>query len=152
MKSKHYNKQDIDDFSESRKWLNYQEEWNEYNKNTYKSDRKEQSDNIKGKIVVYSSLGSKDGTRIKGVKINLYLLNGISPQLVESKHTDCNGMVIFDNVPRGNYRVIELIDKRYFAKPSYLTWNEVNIDDYNNSSTIYVVNKIKNKKGYKFRN
>ena len=46
--------------------------------------------------------------------MNLYKLNGISPQLVQSIETDENGRAVFSNVPKGSYRIIELIDKRYF--------------------------------------
>ena len=131
------------------KMINYKKEENTSDINTYELDEKIDRIKIKGKIYVYSSLGSKEGTRIKGMLVNLYMINGVYPKLVDSKETDCNGMVLFDNVPEGNYRVIEMADKRYFEKPVYKTWNEVNINKYNISSTIYVINKIKNKKQFK---
>ncbi|MFQ7000513.1 MAG: prealbumin-like fold domain-containing protein [Clostridium sp.] len=97
---------------------------------------------VNGTIIVYSTFLNKFGKRIKGVKINLYKLNGISPQLIESIETDENGRAVFSNVPKGSYRVIELIDKRYFKKPVYINWNEVTINDDNTEAVIYVVNSI----------
>lgn len=97
---------------------------------------------VNGTIIVYSTFLSKFGKRIKGVKMNLYKLNGISPQLIESIETDENGRAVFSNVPKGSYRVIELIDKRYFKKPVYINWNEVTISDDNTEAVIYVVNSI----------
>ena len=97
---------------------------------------------VNGTIIVYSTFLSKFGKRIKGVKMNLYKLNGISPQLTESIETDENGRAVFSNVPKGSYRVIELIDKRYFKKPVYINWNEVTISDDNTEAVIYVVNSI----------
>lgn len=97
---------------------------------------------VNGTIIVYSTFLSKFGKRIKGVKMNLYKLNGISPQLTESIETDENGRAVFSNVPKGSYRVIELIDKRYFKKPVYINWNEVTINDDNTEAVIYVVNSI----------
>lgn len=97
---------------------------------------------VNGTIIVYSTFLNKLGKRIKGVKINLYKLNGISPQLIESIETDENGRAVFSNVPKGSYRVIELIDKRYFKKPVYINWNEVTINDDNTEAVIYVVNSI----------
>ena len=128
---------------------NYEKEQNTFDINTYESDEDTDVRDIKGEIYVYSSLGSKEGTRIKGMLVNLYIINGVYPKLVDTKETDCNGMVLFDNVPEGNYRVIEMADKRYFEKPVYKTWNEVNINKYNISAQIYVINKIKNKKQFK---
>lgn len=97
---------------------------------------------VNGTIIVYSTFLNKFEKRIKGVKINLYKLNGISPQLIESIETDENGRAVFSNVPKGSYRVIELIDKRYFKKPVYINWNEVTINDDNTEAVIYVVNSI----------
>ena len=97
---------------------------------------------VNGTIIVYSTFLNKFGKRIKGVKINLYKLNGISPQLIESIETDENGRAVFSNVPKGSYRIIELIDKRYFKKPVYINWNEVTINDDNTEAVIYVVNSI----------
>ena len=135
---------------EANKWLNSEEEWVEYNKKG--QCIVEESKQVKGEIAVYSTLASTDGTRIKGVKVNLYKLNGICPELVESYETDCDGKVVFDNLIEGSYRVIELIDKRYFEKPSYISWNEVTIDKYNTKSVIYAINKIRNKSCYIKRN
>lgn len=97
---------------------------------------------ITGNIIVYATFLNKFGKKIKGVKMNLYKLNGISPQLVQSIETDENGRVIFSNIPKGSYRVIELIDKKYFKKPVYINWNEVTIDNDNTEAVIYVVNNI----------
>lgn len=97
----------------------------------------------KGLIEVTVKLGDRNGVEIKGAKINLYELNGVCPKLYESKLTDCNGKVIFKNLENGCYRVISLVDRRYFEKPSYITWNEVTIDDCVKEASIGVVNKIK---------
>ena len=43
-----------------------------------------------------------------------------------------------------SYRVIELIDRNYFQKPSYLKWNEVSIDEFNREGLVYAINKSKN--------
>ncbi|MGG7176645.1 hypothetical protein ACQPU1_03555 [Clostridium paraputrificum] len=134
---------------EDNKWLNCEDEWNEVNRvDCYENKEKEYEcrKKIQGEIVVYSTLTVKEGTRIKGVKINLYKLNGVCPELVDSKETNCDGKVIFTCVPEGSYRVIQLIDKRYFDKPSYINWNEVTIDECNNRSIIFAVNKIKNQR------
>lgn len=80
---------------------------------------------------------------LKGVKINLYKINGLSPVLVKSKVTDEEGKVIFSGVEEGCYRIIEIIDKRYFEKPKYINWNEIIIDNTNKKQKIVVVNKFK---------
>lgn len=97
----------------------------------------------KGRIEVLVKLGDKNGIEIKGAKINLYELNGVCPKLYESKLTDCNGKAIFENLENGCYRVISLVDRRYFEKPTYITWNEVTIDNCVKDACICVVNKIK---------
>lgn len=97
----------------------------------------------KGIIDVYSKLGSKEGIELRGARINIYLLNGVTPKLYDSKFTDANGKVSFDNLPNGCYRVIAIVDRRYFEKPIYYNWNEVIIDRNNKHSSIVVVNKIK---------
>lgn len=102
-----------------------------------------EKDEIKGSITVYSKLGCVEGVELKGAKINVYLLNGISPKLCMSKVTDAEGKVVFDNLDNGCYRVIAILDRRYFEKPSYISWNEVTIDSCCKESTIIVVNKIK---------
>lgn len=96
-----------------------------------------------GEINVYAYLGNIRGIELKGVSINLYKINGICPELIDCKKTDCNGKVCFENVKEGNYRIIELIDKNYFAKPTYANWNEVNVTKDNKCFTIYVINKMK---------
>lgn len=97
----------------------------------------------KGIIDVYSKLGSKEGIELRGARINVYLLNGVTPKLYDSKFTDSNGKVSFDNLQNGCYRVIAIVDRRYFEKPIYYNWNEVIIDRNNKHSSIVVVNKIK---------
>lgn len=97
----------------------------------------------KGRIEVLVKLDDKNGIEIKGAKINLYELNGVCPKLYESKLTDCNGKAIFEDLENGCYRVISLVDRRYFEKPTYITWNEVTIDDCVKDACICVVNKIK---------
>ena len=51
-------------------------------------DNKKENVDIRGKIKVISRLGNKDGTLISSSKINLYMLNGISPRLISSKLTN----------------------------------------------------------------
>jgi len=97
-----------------------------------------------GEIIVYSVLLSKEGPGIEGIKINLYKLSGLSPKLVNSKYTDEDGKVIFCKLEEGSYRVIQLIDRNSFKKPSYLNWNEVNIDEFNKVGLVYAINKSKN--------
>lgn len=100
----------------------------------------------KGIIEVVCKLGSKDGMNLKGAKINLYLLEGISPRLKYSKYTDNNGFVIFDNLENGCYRVISIVDRNFFEKPVYQTWNEYNVDNDNKYSSITIINRIKKKR------
>lgn len=140
----------LDDLSsiEDDKWLNCEDEWSAGYKKVYKesnqnNDLSRNSDNVKGKVTVFSTLSSRDGNKIKGIKVNLYKLNGVSPELVESKLTDYGGKVVFDNIPEGSYRVIQLIDKRYFEKPLYENWNEVTINSLNSETEIFAINNIK---------
>ncbi|MGN0026139.1 MAG: calcium-binding protein [Clostridium sp.] len=97
----------------------------------------------KGSITVFSKLGSKDGVEIKGARINLYLLNGVSPKLYDSKFSDESGKVEFINLSNGCYRIIAIVDRRFFEKPIYYNWNEVTIDTNNNMANVLVVNRIK---------
>lgn len=97
----------------------------------------------KGSITVFSKLGSKDGVEIKGARINIYLLNGVSPKLYDSKFSDEAGKVEFSNLDNGCYRIIAIVDRRFFEKPVYYNWNEVTIDANNKSANIVVVNRIK---------
>lgn len=96
-----------------------------------------------GKIVVKALLDCGKEEVLEGVKINLYKINGLSPILVKSNITDSDGKTIFSDVEEGNYRVIEVIDKKYFEKPKYINWNEITIDDYNKTNSIVVVNRLK---------
>lgn len=100
----------------------------------------------KGIIEVVCKLGNKDGLYLKGAKINLYLLEGISPKLKESKYTDVNGFLRFDNLENGCYRVISIVDRNYFEKPIYQTWNEYNVDNQNKYTSITIINRIKKHK------
>lgn len=117
--------------------------YNERDNSIYNERYDVKSVEEKGIIDVYSKLGSKEGIELRGARINLYLLNGVSPKLYDSKFTDGIGKVSFDNLPNGCYRIIAIVDRRYFEKPIYYNWNEVNIDRNNKHSSIVVVNKIK---------
>lgn len=123
-----------------------QEQYNSQYNSQYSSENNFNSYNgveEKGRIEIISRLASRDGVELKGARINLYLLNGISPKLYDSKFTDSNGEVVFENLENGCYRVIAIVDRRFFEKPLYYTWNEVTIDKNNKSANICVVNKIK---------
>lgn len=98
---------------------------------------------IKGKITVYAKLDDIKGECISDAKINLYALNGLSPKLISSKFTDKNGIVIFDNLEEGSYRVIEIVNRKYFEKPTYIQWNEVTINKNLYAEEVIVVNKIR---------
>ncbi|MCQ2969390.1 MAG: hypothetical protein MJ191_04565 [Clostridium sp.] len=113
-----------------------------YEVQSVESEKKE-SEDIRGKINVISKLGNKYGTLISSSKINLYMLNGISPRLVSSKLTNEKGQVTFMNLKKGSYRVIAIVDRRFFQKPTYMEWNEVTIDEENKEETIIVINRIK---------
>ena len=147
----------LDIESEIGKWTNCVDEWCGFSKkyeekSKYKKeecDHKEETkkeEDLEGKITVYSILSLKKSNTLKGVTINLYKINSIRPELVESKITDEEGKVEFEKVPEGNYRIIELINKNYFEKPVYLTWNEVNISKSNKKYVLYVLNTLKNYK------
>ena len=41
------------------------------------------------------------------------------------------------------YRVIAIVDRRFFQKPTYMQWNEVTIDEENQEETVIVINKIR---------
>lgn len=97
----------------------------------------------KGKIIVTSIVQSEKNQVLKGVKINLYKISGLSPILLESKTTDDEGKVIFQGIENGCYRIIEIIDKRYFEKPKYIKWNEFTMDDVNKEEKIVIINKNK---------
>ena len=101
------------------------------------------SQRVKGKITVGVRLGDRKGTPISKAKINLYALNGLSPKLVSSKLTDINGIVVFDSLSEGSYRVIEIVNRKYFEKPTYIQWNEVTISKDLKEESIIVINRIK---------
>lgn len=114
------------------------------NENNKKKERNEYiEESIRGKITVSVRLDDRNGKPISEVKINLYALNGLSPKLVRSKSTDVNGVVVFDNLPEGSYRVIEIVNRKYFEKPTYIQWNEVTINKDLREKSIIVINKIK---------
>lgn len=114
---------------------------NENNKK--KESNKYIEESIRGKITVSVRLDDRNGKPISEVKINLYALNGLSPKLVRSKSTDVNGVVVFDSLPEGSYRVIEIVNRKYFEKPTYIQWNEVTINKDLMEKSIIVINKIK---------
>jgi len=151
---------------EPNKWANCSDEWCEcnrkvstegskyyqYNKEekrtSNKEERKAEKKKGKGKITVYSILSCEHSQTLKGVKINLYEIDGVNPRLVSSKNTDEDGKVVFSEIENGCYRVIEIIDKSYFEKPTYLTWNEFNISNENTSGILYVLNYLKQFRKY----
>ena len=96
-----------------------------------------------GQIIVTSVLEFEDNEYLQGVKINLYKINGLSPVLIKSKITNEEGNVIFSELEEGCYRIIEIIDKRYFEKPKYINWNEIIIDSINKNQKLRIVNRIK---------
>ena len=98
---------------------------------------------VNGKIVVTSVLDCGEREYLQGVKINLYKINGLSPILITSKITDEEGNVVFTEVEEGCYRIIEIIDKRYFEKPKYINWNEIIIDNVNKNEKLIIINRIK---------
>ena len=102
-------------------------------------------DNIvnNGEIVVTSVWDYGDNKYLQGVKINLYKINGLSPVLITSKITNEEGKVVFSEVEEGCYRIIEIVDKRYFEKPKYISWNEIIIDSANKNQKLTIVNRIK---------
>ena len=102
--------------------------------------------NAHGSIKIISVLDYGKHEYLQGAKVNLYRINGLSPVLAESKVTDENGVAVFDNIEYGNYRVIEIIDKRFFEKPKYIKWNEISINDKNLKEQIVIVNKLKKRK------
>lgn len=121
-------------------------EENQYNNeiNRNESIFNEKIETVKtGEINILCKLGGKDGVELKGARVNLYLLNGISPKLCDSKFTDGSGRITFSNLQNGCYRIISIVDRRYFEKPSYYNWNEVTIDKNNKKANIVIVNKLK---------
>jgi len=102
-------------------------------------------DNIvnNGEIVVTSVWDCEENECLQGMKINLYKINGLSPVLVTSKITDEDGKAVFSEIEEGCYRIIEIVDKRYFEKPKYINWNEIIIDGVNKNQKLTIVNRIK---------
>lgn len=110
----------------------------------------EKNKSINGQIAVTSVLDYGKHELLQGTKINLYRINGLSPILIESKVTDEAGKVVFTNIGKGCYRIIEIIDKKFFEKPKYINWNEIIIDENNSRQKIVVVNRLKKRnKQYK---
>ena len=122
---------------------------NENNYHSLNSENKEIKHEIKkevfnnGIILVKAIIDCGNKEILKGVKINLYKINGLSPIFIKSKITNENGEVIFSNIEEGSYRIIELINKEYFEKPRYINWNEITIDRNNKREKILIVNKLK---------
>lgn len=123
--------------------LNNKKEIDDFEEDKYTGYKEVNKEELQGEITVYATIKKKDGTKIKRIKINLYKINGVSPELIQSLETDSDGKVVFSGIPEGNYRVIEFIDKRYFNKPIYVDWNEVTIDSENKKHVVYAVNTIK---------
>lgn len=97
----------------------------------------------RGSIVVFSKFRSASGEPLSGVTVKLFRLTGGCPQLISTKVTDCNGRVIFDNLPNGFFRVVQEIDNRFFQRPTYIPWNEVEINNVVRTATIIVVNRLR---------
>ncbi|SCJ60910.1 Uncharacterised protein [uncultured Clostridium sp.] len=135
---------EADDKEYSKEYSNsYYNEYKEYY-NNYQYNKSDENDSeTLGKITVVSRLANKNRTLISSAKINLYVLNGVSPKLVETKYTDNLGKVTFENLKKGSYRVIAIVDRKYFEKPTYSPWNEVTIDKNTTEASVEVVNKIK---------
>ena len=103
----------------------------------------------KGTIKVCKVLDCNGLKPLSGARINLYNIEGVTPELVSSKISDSNGIVIFDCLENGYYRVIEIVDKCMFDKPKYMPWNEIKIDKCNKKAEIKIINRIKNIKKIK---
>lgn len=125
-----------DNSDESDREFEFLEDKNDY-------DIEEKSEFNDGKIIVKSIIDYGKREILSGVKVNLYKINGLSPVLIQSDITNKRGKVIFKNIQEGNYRVIEIVDKRYFEKPKYVNWNEITINRRNREKRILIVNKIK---------
>ena len=98
----------------------------------------------KGSIKVCKMLECNGLKPLSGARINLYNIEGVTPELVSSKISDEDGIVIFDCLENGYYRVIEIVDKCMFDKPKYVPWNEVKIDKCNKKAQVKIINTIKN--------
>lgn len=109
------------------------------------SEKRANNKKIEGQIVVTSVLDYGKHELLQGAKINLYRINGLSPVLIESRITDESGRAIFSNIKEGCYRIIEILDKRFFEKPRYINWNEITIDKNNLKERVVIVNKLKKK-------
>ena len=112
-------------------------------KDTFSNIHNPSEDEVDGEIMVTSVLDCGENELLQGVKINLYKISGLSPILIESKITDAKGKVIFERIENGCYRVIEIVDKRYFEKPKYVKWNEFIIDNLNKKQNVLIINKIR---------
>lgn len=121
----------------------YEDDYKNEYENVCKPELKKSIPERKGEIRVEVRLENKNGVEIKGTKVNLYSLNGVCPKLHESKLTDCKGEAVFSCLENGCYRVISIVDRRYFEKPIYTSWNEVIIDKCVKYANVGVVNKIK---------
>lgn len=97
----------------------------------------------KGKIRATVKLNDKNGVEISGAKVNLYSISNLNPKLCQSNVTDNSGNVLFNNLENGCYRVIALVDRKFFDKPTYCNWNEFNIDYNAKEGFLTIVLKIK---------
>lgn len=102
-----------------------------------------------GKITVVAVINCGEDEYLQGVKVNLYKINGLSPVLINSKVTDERGRITFCNLSEGCYRIIEIIDKKYFEKPKYVNWNEIIIDSINKEQKVKIINRVKRFKATK---
>jgi Transthyretin-like protein len=120
-----------------------EEDCDDHHHDHHDHDRRGERERERGSIVVFSKFRSASGEPLSGVTVKLFRLTGGCPQLISSKVTDCNGRVIFDNLPNGFFRVVEEIDKRFFQRPTYIPWNEVEINNVVRTATIIVVNRLR---------
>lgn len=110
------------------------------NKDSCNDAKIKYEDKNDGILVVNSTFDNGEKIEPMKVKVKLYKLTGISPQLEEVKETDEHGNCTFEGLSFGYYRLIESIDRKKI-KVKYLPWNEFEI----NSDNIYVVVNIKNR-------
>lgn len=93
----------------------------------------------KGTLVISVSITEDNRTVPYKAKINLYKLNGCSPELIVSKETDCDGQLVFKGLDFGYYRVVEVVN-RQCIKPKYIPWNEFEINVDNLWQNIEIIN------------
>lgn len=96
--------------------------------------------NNDGTLVVHCVFDDVENSVVNKIKLKLYKLTGVSPQLECVKETDEQGNCIFKGLSFGYYRIIEYVDRKKI-KVKYLPWNEFEI----NKDNLYVVINIRNK-------